>query len=307
MLKVSTRSWIFYIASIITAAIAILLLTIGESRPSLLLAHEVDLLKLKTGIDSLKALNPDKPPNLRMFLKINVLRPLRLIFTEPIVFSICVMLGTALGIIYLFTEALPHIYEDMGLNKQQSSLPFFAIGFAILLNIPGRIIDHRAANKKDKADHLTSPEYKLKGLTFAAPVLALGLWWFAWTIPPMVEGVHWTASLFSLFAIGYGRNELAIVLAGYVADCYLSYSSGVFAGIGLTRAIMSAMFPLFAPQMFKSLGSNFAVSVLAGAMTVFSVLPFLFRRYGKWLRERSRFAQYSVQVYKENTVESDDT
>ncbi|KAJ6161444.1 MFS multidrug transporter [Penicillium chermesinum] len=104
--------------------------------------------------------------------------------TEPIVFSICLIVGTALGIIYLFTEALPHIYEDMGLNQEQSSLPFFALGFASIFNIPGRIIDHQAAKKKDKGEHLASPEYKLKGLTFAAPVLALGLWWFAWTIPP---------------------------------------------------------------------------------------------------------------------------
>ncbi|KAJ5225329.1 hypothetical protein N7468_006554 [Penicillium chermesinum] len=257
--------WIFYIAAIVTAAISILLLTIKESRPSLLLSREVENLRIETGIDSLQALNHDKPPDWQTFVSNK--------------------LGTALGIIYLFTEALPHIYEDMGLNQEQSSLPFFALGFASIFNIPGRIIDHQAAKKKDKGEHLASPEYKLKGLTFAAPVLALGLWWFAWTIPP-----------------GF---KLAIVLNGYLADSYLSYSSSVFAAVGLTRAVMSAMFPLFAPPMFEALGSNIAVSVLAAAMTVFSLFPFLFQRYGAWLRARSKFAQHSIQVYKENTVEND--
>lgn len=289
----------------VTATISILLLTIRESRPSLLLAREVKKLRKETGIESLEALNPDKTPDLKTFVRISVSRPLRLFFTEPIVFCICFIVGTAIGILYLFTEALPLIYEDMGFSYEQSSLPFFAIGFAFLLNVPGRIVDHRAASKISKHDHLTSPEYKLKGLTFAAPMLAIGLWWFAWTIPPMVQNVHWLASFFSLFAIGYGRNELSIVLKGYLADSYHSYSASVFAAVGVTHAVVAAMFSLFAPQMFQTLGANVAVSVLAGTMTVFSLVPFLFQRYGKWLRTRSKFAQYSTQVYKENTVEND--
>jgi len=255
-------------------------------------------------MDFLKAVNPDSVPDWQTFVKVDIFRPVRLLFTEPIVFIASCMGGTAMAIIYLFTEALPHIYEAMGMNQEQSSLPFLAIGLGFILNVPGRILDYRMANAHSKS-HSLSPEYKLRGLAYAAPTLAASLWCFAWTIPPKVHGLHWIVSAASLLGVGYGRNELAIVLNGYMADSYLSYSASAFAAYALVRCLLSATFPLFAPMMFQSLGANVAVSILAGAMTVFSVFPLLFQRHGKSIRERSKFAQHSIQVYKENTVEND--
>ncbi|CAG7960125.1 unnamed protein product [Penicillium salamii] len=300
-------NWIFYIAAIVTAVISVLLLSIRESRPSLLLVREVDALRKQTGMRSLQAVNPDSVPDWKAFVTVDLFRPVRLLFTEPIVFAVSAMSGTAMAIIYLFTEALPHIYEDMGINKEQSSLPFLAIGFGFILNIPGRILDHRTANVQCKNNRSLPPEYKLRGLAFAAPALAAALWWFAWTIPPDITGVHWSVSVIALLGVGYGRNELAIVLTGYIADSYLLYSASAFAAYALMRSILSATFPLFAPVMFQSLGANVAVSVLAATMTVFSIVPILFQRHGKAIRERSKFAQYSLKIYKETTVEKDGT
>ncbi|CAG7930576.1 unnamed protein product [Penicillium olsonii] len=297
--------WIFYIAAMITGGISLLLLSIRESRPSLILEGEVKKLRKRTGIETLECVNHDSVPDAKTFVKVNLGRPLRLLFTEPIVFCVSFMGGTAMAIIYLLTEALPKIYEAKGFDHEQSSLPFLALGIGFIFNIPGRLADRKAANELSKLDCVVAPEYKLSGLKFAAPVLAGALWWFAWTIPPTIQGVHWIVSVIALVAIGYGRNELSIVLTGYLADSYSAYTGSAFAAWGLLRAVLSAMFPLFAPQMFEKLGSNVAISVLAGAMTVFMIIPLSFRRYGKTIRERSKFAQYSMQRYKETTVESD--
>jgi len=48
--------------------------------------------------------------------------------------------------------------------------------------------------------------------------------------------------------------------------------------------------------MFNGLGGNVAGSILAAVATLFCVTPFIFLKYGRILRERSPFAQYSAGI-----------
>lgn len=301
----SARRWVFYISAIVTGFLGGLLLLIKESRPSLLLAREVEHLRKVTGDESLQPLNPDHTPDFRTFVRTALLRPIRLFCTEPIVFICAMMQGTCVALIYLFTEALPPIYQSMGFAPAPSSLPFFAIALGFLGNIITRLWDIRIANRHREKGHPSLPENKLMGLFVAAPALATGLWWFAWVIPPAIQNIHWFVSCLPLFLVGFALNEFSIVLAGYMADSYLGYAASGFAALALARSVLSAMFPLFADDMFNALGSNVAVSILASLATVFCATPFLFTYYGRRLRERSQFAKYSLQVYTENTVDQE--
>lgn len=293
----------FYVAAIVTGFLNVLLLMVRESRPSLLLVREVKQLRKMTGDESLEALNPDSTPDLRTFVRTALLRPLRLFFTEPIVFACSIMQGACVALIYLFTEALPPIYQSMGLAPAPASLPFFAIALGCLLNILTRLWDTRVAKKQKEKGEKPLPENKITGLFIAAPALAAGLWWFAWVIPPSTTHLHWFVSCVPLFFVGFALNEFACVLAGYMADSYLGYAASGFAALALARSVLSSLFPLFADKMFSALGANVAVSVLASLATVFCLIPFVFAYYGRHLREKSKFAKYSLQVYAENTVD----
>lgn len=297
------RQWVFYIAAVVTAVVMLFLFGIRESRPSLLLDREVSKIRKESGIDSLKALNPDHTPDLKTFARIAVFRPIRLFFTEPIVFMVATMSAVAFALIYLFTEALPPIYEMMGFSDTSSSLPFLAICIGLLLGLLTRLHDHRTITKYAEQGIPLEPEHKLVGFSIGAPVLAAGLWWFSWTIPPLVINVHWTVSTVSLILIGYALNEFDAVLAGYLADSYLSYAASGFAALSLVRSSMSAAFPLFATHMYDGLGANVASSILAALATLFCVVPPLFTKYGRQIRARSKFARYSLQVYQENGVD----
>lgn len=295
----------FYISAIVTGFLGFLLLMIRESRPTLLLTREVEKLRKLTGDESLEALNPDSTPDLRTFVRTALFRPVRLFCTEPIVFVCAMMQGTCVALIYLFTEALPPIYVSMGFAPAPSSLPFFAIALGFLLNILTRLWDIRISNRRRQKGYPPLPENKLTGLFIAAPALAIGLWWFAWVIPPAVRHVHWFVSCLPLFFVGFALNEFSIVLAGYMADSYLGYAASGFAALALARSTLSAMFPLFADKMFGALGANIAVSILASLATVFCAAPFVFVYYGRRLREKSEFAEYSLRVYAENTVDQE--
>ncbi|CRG86997.1 putative transporter C36,03c [Talaromyces islandicus] len=296
--------WMFYIGAIVLGVTTGLMLTVSESRPSVLLVQEVDKLRRITGLENLRPSNPDHTPDLRTFAHMALLRPLYLFFTEPIVFVISIISATSSALVYLFTEALSPIYESFGFSTQSASLPFLAIGLGLIASGFTRIFDTRIITKRQRQGYPITPEHKLLGLCIGAPILAIALWWFAWTIPPHNQTIHWIVPTIALALIGYAINELDTSLSGYLADSYLTYASSGYAALSLLRSLMSAVFPLLAVQMFKGLEANLAVSVLAVVATVFCAVPPLFTRYGSQIRARSKFAKYTLQVYRENAVDT---
>lgn len=295
----------FYIGAIVLAVTTGLMLTISESRPSVLLAQEVDKIRRVSGMEYLRPLNPDHTPDLRTFAHMALFRPFYLFFTEPIVFVTSIISAVTTALVYLFTEALSPIYESFGFSTQSASLPFLAIAIGLLASGFTRIFDTRIITKHQRQGTTIIPEHKLLGLCIGAPVLAVALWWFAWTIPPYNETIHWIVPTIALAITGYAVNELDTSVSGYLADSYLTYASSGYAALSLLRSLMSAVFPLFAVQMFKGLEANLAVSVLAVVATVFCAVPPLFTKYGSRIRARSKFAKYSLEVYQENAVDTD--
>jgi len=286
--------------------VSCLLLGIRESRPSQLLERKVSALREATGEKSLIIRNPDHTPDLRTFARIALFRPCRLFFTEIIVFMVSVMSAVAFGLIYLFAEALPVVYGSFGFSDKQSSLAFIAIGIGLLCGIFTRLYDDHIFRKRQSRRQALRPEDKLTGFAIAAPLLAIGLWWFSWTIPPTISHVHWIVSLLSLVLVGYAANEFDCTLAGYLADSYTVFAASAFAALALLRALCCAMFPLFAHQMFTNLTPNAASSILAAVATVFCLSPIIFFRYGRRIRQSSKFAKYSLQAYNENQVDHND-
>ncbi|OCL08821.1 hypothetical protein AOQ84DRAFT_292381, partial [Glonium stellatum] len=294
---------VFYIAAITIGIITGLLFGVRESRPSLPLVREVVKLRKTTGIDNLQALNPDHTPDIYTFACMALFRPVNLFFTEPIVFMVSAISAFVSALVYLFTEALPPIYESFGFSTESASLPFLAIGVGLIGGLITRFLDSRTLAKHQREGRPFVPEHKLLGFSIGAPALTGGLWCFAWAVPPRVHNVHWLVSTVSLVFIGYAINEFDTILAGYLADSYLSHAASGFAALAPLHSTMSAAFPLFSAQMFNRPDTNVAVSILAVLATAFCVVPRLFTQYGDRIRARSKFAKYNLQVYRENGVD----
>jgi hypothetical protein len=152
-----------------------------------------------------------------------------------------------------------------------------------------RFYDRRIARRRRRANIPLKPEDKLFGFVIASPILAVSLWWFAWTVPPKVESLPWIISALALVPLGYATNEFDTVLGGYLADSYPNYAASAFTSLALLRSLLSAASPLFTDQLFIGLGNNLAGSVLAGLATLFCVVPIIFIKYGEILRMKSRF------------------
>ena len=299
-----SRQWVFYISTILTGLAFVACLFIKESRPSLLLERRVSALRKSSSNKSLRIRNPDAVPNFRTFISTFLIRPLRLLFTEPIVIMLSVMSWVVCSVFWLFAEALLIVYSSYGFSSRQASLAFIPIGIGLFFGILTRLYDHHVLSRRRKHGKILEPEHKLFGFAVAAPTLAISLWWFAWTIPPYSH-THWIVSMLALAPAGFALNEFNYTLSGYLADSYTIYAASAFAGLLLSRSFVTALILPFTHQMYTNLGANIASSILASVATVFCVAPVILMKYGKRIREASKFARYSLGAYHDNQVEDD--
>ncbi|KAL5350604.1 hypothetical protein ACLOAV_004173 [Pseudogymnoascus australis] len=296
--------WVLITGAIVTGIFTLLLIFIRESRPSRLLAQQAAKLQHKMGL-SYPIHSADVTPNLATFSRIALIRPLRLFFTEPIVFCVSVMSAISWSLIYLFAESLPSVYASLGFTGPSTSLAFIPLLLGIPLSILFRIHDQRALGRRERANLALNPEQKLTGFVIAAPALAVGLWIFAWTVPPGAPHLHWAVSMVGLLLVGFATNEFACTLSGYLADSYTIYASSAFAALAFLRAVLAGIFPLFAPRMYSVMGQNLASTVLAAVATCFCGAALLFIKYGKEVRQKSKFAGHSLVVNRATQVKGD--
>jgi len=115
----------------------------------------------------------------------------------------------------------------------------------------------------------------------------VGLWWFAWTSTP---SIHWIVPIVAGVPFGVGVAQILQSLTAYLMDTYDIYFASAIAATVVLRSCCGAAFPLFSPTMFASLGDQWAMSVFAILSTVCMPIPFLFWKYGWWIRSKSHFA-----------------
>ncbi|KAK4579917.1 hypothetical protein LTR86_000118 [Recurvomyces mirabilis] len=296
--------WIYYISAIVTAALTIATLFIRESRPSLILASKVAALRKRFDSD-LSFDNHDAVADQSELLNIILIRPASLLVTEPLVILVTTLSAISWAIIYLFTEALTGIYRTIGFSRTSASLPFLAIGLGVLFSIFPRFQDMKVARRRKLRGEPLEPEDKLSGFVLAVVALALGLWWFAWTIPPFVTTVPWIVPTIGLVFVGFAVNEMAYTLSSYLADSYTVYAASAFAALAFVRAIISGLMPLIAYAMYGSMSANLATTIIASVATLFGVAPYILLKYSKNLRRISRFAKYSLEVHERTRIEAD--
>lgn len=283
--NVHCRRWPFYLANIIVAITGMLMYFIRESHSSLLLERTVSAIRFH-GPDLILRTAP-------VAHRPSIVQPLILLIIKPSIFLPSLAHAFSTALLYLFAVALPLIYVHCAWSRQKTTLVFLFIVPGLFFSTLTRF---HAIRKKRLANHRLTPEKIIFDLATGAPALAVGLWWFAWTIPSVpTKTLTWPASALSLILAGYGMNEHTIVLPRYILNPLSpSHNSNnnndatsAFTALLTLCTLLSAIFPLFTTQMFENLGTNTAGSVLAAIATVFCLVPFhpyeVRRRVGaKW-------------------------
>lgn len=223
----------------------------------------------------------------------NLIRPWVMLFTEPIVWALSTYMAFLYGIMSLSLVAYPIVYtgqRDWSVAK--SSLGY--VGIAVGMFIPtvcSPLLNRVHSHFVDKLGPVPEARFPLQiGFSWLTPI---GLFWFAWTAaPPVPAAVGIVAGI--PFGIGLLTNFLDI--AAYLTDCYGRYGASALAANGLLCRLFGAAFPLFADQLYGTLGVAWGTSLLGFIAAAMSPIPFFFYYYGPWLRERSTYHKAITQT-----------
>ena len=274
------RRWPFYLATIIVVVTGMLMYFIRESHTSRLLERKVAAIQSHRADLILRTAPVTPQPS--------IFQPVIFFFTKPIIFLSSVANAFSTALLYLFAIAFPLIYAHYAWSRQKTTLIFLFIALGLFFSTLTRFHDRHASRQHRLTQRRLAPEKGLLGLAIGAPVLAVALWWFAWTIPGVhVKVVAWPASAISLILLGYGVNEHSTVLPRYILESHTKSendAASAFAALLAARALLGAVFPLFTQHMFDTLGANPAASILAAIATASCLLPVVLAMFGAKLR-----------------------
>ncbi|KAL2174470.1 uncharacterized protein P884DRAFT_208523, partial [Thermothelomyces heterothallicus CBS 202.75] len=79
----------------------------------------------------------------------------------------------------------------------------------------------------------------------------------------------------------------------FLVDAYPRYAASALASNALVRCVFAAAFPLFGIQMYEALGYQWATALVGFVTLALMPFPYIFYRYGKRIRSRSRYATTS--------------
>ncbi|WWD03222.1 hypothetical protein V865_001273 [Kwoniella europaea PYCC6329] len=235
-------------------------------------------------------------------IKIGLLRPFELLFTEVIVGCLAIYGAIVYGILYLFFACFPLIYQEIrGWSVGQGGLAFLGMGFGLVLGNILNPLGDRWYKKATVPGKPTPPETRLPLACIAAILLPIGLMWFAWTSAPPV---HWIWSILSCIPFGLGFLWIFNSMVNYIIDSYTLYAASALASLAVLRCLFGAAFPLFAVTMYRNLGLHIAGTIVAVLAIACAPMPFLFYKYGPYLRRKSRYAPSTPHTIDEESKET---
>ena len=88
-------------------------------------------------------------------------------------------------------------------------------------------------------------------------------------------------------------SSIVLVYTGiftFLVDAYPTYAASALAANAFIRCLFATAFPLFGNQMYHKLGFQWASTLLAFLLLAMMPFPFIFFRYGKQIRKKSRYA-----------------
>ena len=284
--------WTEYISAIMGfISFGLLLVLFPETYPPIILVNKASELRRRTKNWGIHAKQEEIEVDIKELVTKNVSRPIRILFTEPIVLLVSIYMSFIYGLLYLFLTAYALVFQGKyGFNEGVGGLPYFGmiagelIAFAYIVAGNGAYVRKLQAN-----NNIPVPEWRLPVAIVGGVSFAAGLFWFGWTGYRGNE-IHWIVPTLSGLLTGFGIFSIFLSLLNYIVDAYLMFAASAIAANTFLRSGFGAVFPLFATYMFNGMGIQWASTLLGCVALVLVPLPIAFLLYGKRIREKSHFA-----------------
>ncbi|EIW67873.1 hypothetical protein TREMEDRAFT_33081 [Tremella mesenterica DSM 1558] len=288
--------WTAYIPVILTSIITSLdFFFLPETSHASILTEKARRIRLRTKRWGLHSAHEEKDLSLKNFFHKMLIIPLKMWITVKgrLVSMLTIRYGGfAYGILYMLFAAVPIIYgQQRGWKPVPTTLPILGvlIGTLVAAAINWIYSEKYFARYLDTHGGKAPPERRLPPMMIGAVAFPIGFFLTGWTSQ---SSVHWFPSVLGLGFVG--MSFLLILQSGmnYLIDAYTSHAASAVAAYTFSRSILGAAMPLIASPLLNNLGTQWACTLLGCLAILLGITPFLFYRYGSYLRSISRFAPH---------------
>ncbi|PBP25566.1 MFS multidrug transporter-like protein [Diplocarpon rosae] len=288
----TTWRWVFHATTIADGLIQVMgFFFLQETYPPVLLDRKKKAMIKETGNEALHT-EFDRPDRtIGKSLRISLLRPFKLLFTQIIVQVLALYMAYLYGITYLVLSTFPGLWENEydesvgigGLNYISLGVGFF-IGTQISAPCQDRI--YRALKKRSNG--VGKPEFRVPLMLPGALLVPIGLFWYGWSAQAQT---HWIMPNIGAAIFSAGTIVGFQCIQTYIVDAYTRYAASAIGATTVLRSLAGFGFPLFAPYMYSALDFGWGNSLLAFiGIALGWPAPILLWKYGENLRKKSTFA-----------------
>lgn len=289
-LKKSWR-WTFYVLLWLAGVTEILLLTVPETMPSTVLLKKARRTRGGKHAEQDDILAPVEASDrsLTSVFKQALTRPW-MILIDPISFLIAIYYSVVYTLLYMLFSIYPIVFQQKrGWNAGVGELPL--IGVIVGAGLGGLFLYFFDAiiHKRRSAGYQAVPEDRLSAAMIGGVGFAVSMLWFAWTAE--YNSIHWIVPTIAGTFLAASILLIFVAFINYLIDCYAMFTASAVAANTVCRSICGAAAPLFTNYMFDSLGVGGGGSLVGGVAVLLAPIPFVFWKYGKSIRQRSKWAQ----------------
>ncbi|KAK2612770.1 hypothetical protein QQS21_001221 [Conoideocrella luteorostrata] len=286
--------WAFYVLLWLGAGTWILMLTIPETHAPTILIHKAKRVRKAQipGYEDIKAPAEAEDRTIKGVFTVALTRPWIILF-DPISFLCAIYLAVVYTLLYMLFSIYPIVFQERrGWNSGVGELPLTgtivgAIAGGLIVLYDTRRRTGKIERGELKAENM-EPEDRLPLAMFGGISFAASMFWFAWTAEFI--SIHWIVPTIAGGFLSASMLLIFVAYLNYLVDVYLMYAASAIAANTIARSACGAAAPLFTSQMFHALGVGGGGSLVAGVATLLAVVPFIFYKYGKSIRIRSKFA-----------------
>lgn len=262
-----------------------------ETYAPVLLHRKAKALIKETGNSALHTEYDHPERTVSKTLRISLIRPFKLLGTQVIIQVLALYMAYLYGLMYLVLSTFPGLWENEyhesvgigGLNYIALGVGFF-LGTQICAPCQDRI--YRALKARNNG--VGKPEFRVPLMVPGALLVPIGLFWYGWSAQAHVFWLMPDIGA-AIFAAGVIIGFQCIQT--YIVDSYTRYAASAVGAATVLRSLAGFGFPLFAPYMYRALGTGWGNSLLGFiAIALGFPAPVLLWLYGEKLRKRSTFA-----------------
>ncbi|KAH8717851.1 MFS transporter prlG [Beauveria bassiana] len=309
--------WVFWVLVILSSFLSLIFLAFSrETYAPVLLQRKTDRLRRRrrqqnnNNTEALLRSKLDAGLTPRELFLRAILRPFKLLVFSPICAICNVFVGIAYGYLYImFTSITPLFEQQYGFDGVRAGLAFLGLGVGSMLGVAyfSSASDRYIKKKAKEAGELAvdddnddngeegmaarrrpsvgaiKPEYRLPPLRLGAVLLPVGLFIYGWTAQ---YKVHWIVPIIGTAIMGVGNLVIFMSLQLYLVDTFTIYAASALAANSVVRSLLGAVLPLAGGPMYQKLGLGWGNSLLAFIAVALIPVPWLFMRYGEFLRKR---------------------